>query len=155
MTDYRNFADSIFSREIWDNEGRFWLIVTLSVLAAVMIALMFARSYRNEFLTACYTWIAISISGVIILVGVFGSFITNDFNRIVAEKNISAKYDASKLKFNHYDSKTKTVRAFYSDKDTSTNKQLTFTFEKSGTEPFLVKYISDDSLIEKAISKAE
>jgi hypothetical protein len=156
MSDYRNFADSIFSPEIWSNEGHFWLLLAFSVLAVASVVFLFARSYHNEKLMLATLWVGSGVVAVWIIVAIFGPYVVNDFNRNVAEKNIAAKYDTSKLKFNYYDPVTKTVRAYYSDKNSSTNKELTFTFEKSGTEPFLVKYISDDSLnnIEKVISKA-
>jgi hypothetical protein len=157
MTDYRNFADSVFSREIWNNEGHYWLLLAFSVLAVASVVFLFARSYRNEALMLATLWVGSGVIAAGVIAAIFGPYVVNDFNRNVAEVNIAAKYDESKLKFNYYDSATKTVRAFYSDKDSNTHKQLTFTFEKNGTEPFLVKYISDDSLnnIEKAISKAE
>jgi ABC-type lipoprotein release transport system permease subunit len=157
MPDYRNFADSVFSREIWNNEGHFWLLLAFSVLAVTSVVFLFARSYHNEKLLLATLWVGSGVVAVGVIVMIFGPYVVNDFNRNVVETNIAAKYDTSKLKFNYYDPATKTVRAYYADKDSSTNKELTFTFEKDGIEPFLVKYISDDSLnnIEKAISKAE
>lgn len=158
MPDYRNFADSIFSSEIWQNEGLFWLVLAAVILAQSAGFWLLSKHTKDDALQFATFWTAfIVVIAFALIVPLFSTDITRDFNRNVAEKNISAKYDVSKLKFDYYDPKTKTVRAYYSDKASSMNKELTFTFEKNEAEPFLVKYISDDSLnnIEKAISKAK
>lgn len=158
MTDYRDFAGSILSREIWNNEGRFWLILTLSILAIIAVVFLFARSYRNDSLMFASFSATVMVVGVIICVGIFGQLFTNDFNRIVAQHNVAAKYDDSKLQNFTYDAYERTLKARYTDKESNIREELTFMFKEDKAEPLLVKSNnSDDNFdkIEKTISKAE
>ena len=89
---------------------------------------------------------------------IFAPYVVNDFNRNVAEKNIAAKYDSSKLKFIYWGAGEKLVKATYTDKNSNSREDILFAFENGDTEPFLVKsYITPEnfSKIEKAISKSE
>jgi hypothetical protein len=157
MPDYRNFADSIFSPEIWQNEGRVWLILALSLLAVISVVFLFARSYRNEaaIFASFYTGIVVvaAMGGTLL----FGSFVVEGFNQEVANHNIGVKYDDSKINISYHSMRENTVYARYTDGASQIDDQVKFVFEKNSVEPFIFKSTGSAENFEKitaAISKA-
>lgn len=158
MPDYRNFADSIFSREIWDNEGRFWLLLTLSLLAVIFVVLMFARSYRNDALISAATGTGVVVTAAFFIgIFAFGPLFVEGFNQNVASHNISVKYDDSKIKTSYYVWKDQTVVARYTDGAEKIDDQVKFVFDKNSVEPFIFQSTGSAenfSKIKDSISKS-
>lgn len=149
MPDYRNFADSIFSPEIWNNEGRVWLILALSLLAVIFTMLMFARSYRNEALVSASFWTGVVVVGAMVTTVISGPFIVEGFNQNVASHNIAVKYDDSKIKTSYYVWKDQTVIARYTDGASKIDDQIKFVFDKDSVEPFMLQKTGSAENFEK------
>lgn len=158
MPDYRNFADSIFSPEIWQNEGRVWLILALSLLAVIAIVFMFGRSYRNEALIFASFWTGVTVVGLFTIGTLFcGSLFVDSFNQKVADHNIGVKYDDSKINISYHSMRENTVYARYTDGAAKIDDQVKFVFDKNSVEPFIFKSTGSSENFEKitaAISRA-
>lgn len=154
--EYRNFADSFFSSEIWQNEGRIPLIIALVLLAAIFMGFMFGKSYKNEKLSmfSFYSLVCYGVGALLILM--FQSFIVEGFNQDVANQNIAVKYDSGRLETIYHADNGKTVFAKFTDGAEQIDARVKFVFEKNGTEPFYIKSTESEenfNKIKASISK--
>lgn len=156
MSDYRNFADSIFSSEIWGNEGSIYLIIASVVLLVLIV--VFLASFKWD----KWEWAGgASLAGLVIYAAIvliffcFSPLFLQGFNQSVAEHNISEKYNASKIHAISYFNEN-TLYARYTDGPSSIDDEVKFVFENNNPEPFIFQdtgSAENFSKIKSAISK--
>lgn len=139
MPNYRDFADSIFSSEIWQNEGRPWIYFALGIVFIAILSYGYSGRHPNKTLENSSIWAMLAVSLTVICAIVFGQQTVDSINQNIAKNNISQKYDTSKLKFLRYDNTERLVTASYTDRNTGRHEAITFSFDYGEKEPFLVK----------------
>lgn len=157
MNDYRNFADSIFSPEIWTHEGIIPLVAAIALLLTFVVSLFLSKKFNNKKLNNLSFYAVFTVAIGAILVFICGSFLVEGFNQNVATHNIGVKYDDSKLKTSYYVMKDKTVYVRYTDGASQIDDRIKVVFDKNGNEPFIFQDTGSSenfSKIKEAITKS-